>query len=308
MTEKSKTEKLKLPHDKKCPYGFICSNQSIHYIQYSLQNNLEKLEGARCRFHKNCKELVKVLSGSPETIEKYFTELSKMIKKDLQKQQEFDDYKNSDEYLKASDRDRDKWLLLKLDEIAAMYYKRDIWQHESTVSFLKKHGNHQSLDSLGINKQISDIKDSLKHFKSNLKNLEWGYIAPTGATINCNNDPPPKAKYYQLKSKTAQFNSTKDLDKKVKAIYLCKDTLFHNDKVVHARIGIERRDLLLEISSKLEQAATALQEAAEIADVTFDFTERKYTWDFSIRGRDFETLIKEAHKKVAKKSKRSPLD
>ena len=302
------TEKSKLSHDKKCPYGFICHRQDLRFLQCSIQNDLEKGERIRCRFRKNCKELVKALSGSPETIEKYFTELSKMIEKDLQKEQEFYNYRNSDEFLTASERDQNKWLMLMTDEIASRGYRKDIWEHECSVSFLKKHGNHQSLDSLGINKQILDIKDSLKHFKLNLKNLEWGYIAPKGATINCNNDPPPKAKYYQLKSKTAQFKSTKELDKKVKAIYLCKDTLFHNDKVVHARIGIERRDLLLEISSKLEQAATALQEAAEIADVTFNFMERKYTWDFSIRGRDFETLVKEAHKEAKKKSKRSPLE
>lgn len=300
--------KLQAYDTKKCPYGFVCSKQDNRFLECYIQNDPESWEKKRCRFHKNCEELVKALSGSPETIKKYFTELSKMREKDLQQENEFNDYKNSDEFLKASEKDEEKLLKLMGDKMAPWAYRKDIWLHESSVSFLKKHGNHQSLDSLGINKQILDIKDSLKRFKLNLKNLEWGYIAPKGASINCSNDPPPKAKYYQLKSKTAQFESTKKPDKKVKAVHLCKDTFLSNDKIVQARIGIERRDLLLEISSKLEQAATALQEAAEIADVSFDFMDRKYSWDFKTRDRNFKNIKKEAIKEREKNLKRSPLE
>ena len=137
------------------------------------------------------------------------------------------------------------------------------------------------------------IKDLLKQLRSNPKNLQWGYIAPKGANVNCNQNQCPKT--FRLKSNTAQFESTKQPGKKVKTISLGEDTYHHNYQVIQARIGIERRQRLQEIHAKLIEATTALQEAADIADVSFDFNHSEYTFYFDIKA--FGISLDKARKK-----------
>ena len=287
----------------KCPYGFTCE-----IMNEMSSKNSSKKKTKKCSHHQECSSLVNILSSSPDAINNYFTELNAAIKKDIQQWEEsffqslFDE--NFDENLEVNEKEKQEILNKVFFEITKqVFFRKEVWKHETAVSFLKKHGNHQPFDSLGINEQIANIKDSLKQLKSNLTNLKWGYIAPEGANVSYNRGE--SSKNYILKSKDAQFESPKTPGKRVKTLHLCKDIFAANYEVIQANVGIDRRDHLLKIRAKLMEAATALQEAAEIADVNFKFNDKsKYSYGFEIR--DFE--VSEIERYLRKSRKKSPLE
>ena len=295
MTEASKASKV-----KKCPYGFICGNIGLN-MPYS---QLLKPKNKRCEHRKDCSALVKTLSASSDTIEEFLANLEAIIKEDEQKIKEeiLESLANNAAY-GESGTTREQELFEKLlnpmreyREKVSLDFKDKVLQYETAVSYLKKYGNHQPFETFGIDKQMLSIKDLLKQLRSNLKNLQWGYIAPKGANVNCNQNQCPKT--FRLKSNTAQFESTKQPGKKVKTISLGEDTYHHNYQVIQARIGIERRQRLQEIHAKLIEATTALQEAADIADVSFDFNHPEYTFDFDPKAH----LINSAKSKAERES------
>ena len=242
--------------DRKCPYGFTCGNHP--WGQYKITKD--------CKYYDKCKAIVKTLTeASLNNIEEY---LDESRKESIEFHRESTSY-NHDHYNKYY---RDMVKLLKAIE-----------KHERAVIFLRKRGNHQTFESLGVNEQISQVKESLKQLESKLRKLDRGYIAPEGVEVNTykvkrypygklsgqnQKQKVVEYEYHNLKSKTAQFESETEIDQKCKVIHLGKSD---GEKNIQGRLGIERRNRLLKIRTRLIRALNALQEAAELADVELNF-------------------------------------
>lgn len=253
--------------DRKCPYGFTCKNHPWG------KNKITK----DCKYYDRCKRIVRKLTKASIDIDSY--------------EEYIDEIAEDSKYYGSSSRKRafcytgtDKQTSLLLEAIE---------KHERSVIILRKRANHQPFENWGIQEQISQVRKSLKQLESQLIKLNRGYIAPQGVELNTYNvkrypfgkpseENSSKTEYYKpkiykyrkLQSKTAQFKSKKEVEPKCKIIHLGK---IGSEEDIQGRLGIERRNRLLKIRTRLIRAVNALQEAAELADVEFnfdDFTEQ----------------------------------
>ena len=178
-----------------------------------------------------------------------------------------------------------------LEEIRPIcFYVWSIKSHERAALTLKRRSKGQNFFDFGIYEKISLIKKLLEQLHSNIHNgcyLDRDYIAPEGVEVNSysvkhpssnkfpQGTPPEEIRknqkvylYHKLQSKTAQFTSTKENGKKCQVIHLGRS---NDEKNIQARLGIERRNRLSKIRTRLIQAETALKEAAELAAWEFSF-------------------------------------
>ena len=249
---------------KKCPYGFTCSN-------------MPKLSPSDAT-SENCANL-----SQCEKAAKYNSEI-------LFRYGKYEKLKSRFDWLNQRKNLGNK-AKRELEEIRpTVSYVESIKSHEKAASTLERRSKKQEYSDFGITERISLIEKKLQQLRSNLHNncyLDRDYIAPEGVEVNSYSVKyPPSSNfsqdtpqeeirknqkvyiYHKLKSKTAQFKPEKENGKKRKVIHLGKS---NDEKNIQARLGIERRNRFSKIRTRLIQAETALKEAAELA--TWELTD-----------------------------------
>ena len=123
---------------------------------------------------------------------------------------------------------------------------------------LMSRGCPQSIDSLGVSEAIASVESRLSQLWLQLGEYEGEgvYIAPPGCEVHGYNVKRPSGTYFynKLTAETAIFEPSKKRQK-VRVIHLSHDDDARN---LEAREGIERRNKLLRLVSKLTQAEQLL--------------------------------------------------
>ena len=153
-----------------------------------------------------------------------------------------------------------------------------ITRHQSAIMMLKERGGHQELSDFGIEALQSDIAQALTDLQESLEPLTAGYVAPEGVNVHrysvkrpgsIHRDPetgeethvPRVYTYNKLLANSAVFEPAEE-ERPVRAIHLSRDS---DPRNLEGRLGIERRNRLMQIRTRLQMAATALAEANAIA-------------------------------------------
>ena len=153
-----------------------------------------------------------------------------------------------------------------------------ITRHQSAVMMLKERGGHQELSDFGIEALQADIAQALTDFQESLEPLTAGYVAPEGVNAHrysvkrpgsIHRDPatgeethvPRVYTYNKLLANSAMFEPAEE-ERPVHAIHLSRDS---DPRNLEGRLGIERRNRLMQVRTRLQIAATALAEAVAIA-------------------------------------------
>lgn len=153
-----------------------------------------------------------------------------------------------------------------------------ITRHQSAVMMLKERGGHQELSDFGIEALQADIAQVLTDLQEHLESLTAGYVAPEGVNAHrykvkrpdrIYHDPetgeetyrPRVYTYNKLLAGTAIFEPAEE-ERPVRALHLSHD---NDPRNLEGRLGIERRNRLMQIRTRLQTAATALAEADAIA-------------------------------------------
>ncbi len=260
VEQKKQSESPKLR--EKCPYGFNCGSMMLQ--PGTIAHNCENLT--------ECTKLTKAQGVS-------WTALNQPTF-DLVEYRENLDYHLREEAQHLR------------EEAQRRRYILRVRVHEAAVLLLKQRGNPQSVENFNFASPLSQIEQSLENLNSHLENLDSGYIAPSGVEAHVYNVKNPPTSYFseeitleeirekqkiyyyhKLLSKTAQFESVKPLKpgevrKNCKTIHLSHGGDARN---IQGRIGIERRNRLSKIQSRLLAASKALQEAAELAAADYNY-------------------------------------
>ena len=153
-----------------------------------------------------------------------------------------------------------------------------ITRHQSAIMMLKERGGHQELSDFGIEALQADIAQALTDLQESLEPLTAGYIAPEGVNAHrysvkrpgyIHRDPetgeethvPRVYTYNKLLANSAMFEPAEE-ERPVRAIHLSRDS---DPRNLEGRLGIERRNRLMQIRTRLQVAVTALAEADAIA-------------------------------------------
>ena len=262
----SKEPKLR----QKCPYGFDCGSMMLQpgTIAHYCENLAE------------CTNLTRATGVSWDAVN----------------QPTFDLVQYREEQHRYWEEQQQQWQ----EERQRIRYLRRIRQHEAAVMLLKQRGNPQLFSSFNLSAPISDIEEAIARIKDNLDSLNRDYIAPLGVEAHVYSVKHPPTSYFpesmsieeirekqriyyyhKLLSKTAQFEAIQTPTtrqqqgrrpptnpSKCKTIHLSHGSDARN---IQGRIGIERRNRLSKIQTRLIAAAKALQEAAELTEVPFNY-------------------------------------
>ena len=153
-----------------------------------------------------------------------------------------------------------------------------ITRHQSAIMMLKERGGHQELSDFDIEALQAEIAQALTDFQEHLEPLTVGYIAPEGVNAHrysvkrpgyIHRDPatgeethvPRVYTYNKLLANSAMFEPAEE-ERPVRAIHLSRDSDPRNHE---GRLGIERRNRLMQVRTRLQIAVTALAEADAIA-------------------------------------------
>ena len=153
-----------------------------------------------------------------------------------------------------------------------------ITRHQSAIMMLKERGGHQELSDFGIEALQADIAQALTDLQESLEPLTVGYVAPEGVNAHrysvkrpghIHRDPatgeethvPRVYTYNKLLANSAMFEPAEE-ERPVRAIHLSRDS---DPRNLEGRLGIERRNRLMQVRTRLQMAATALAEAEAIA-------------------------------------------
>lgn len=250
---------------KKCPYGFTCSTMSSRQIRSAKE----------CEYLKECRSYKSRPYGDLRQKLKHLDEnISKLCH----------------EIEHCEENKRSKYKLRRRLELL-----HQIKSHELSIVHLRSFANHQAIkectgDLYAYLYKIRESKGRLTQQLNNRdgrSNLNRDYIAPEGVEAHVYSVKRPAAsqfpegtpiqeirkrqkvyRYWKLQSKTPQFKSKGGDDKSCKTIHLGKGD---NPKTIQARLGIERRNRLSKIRTKLMEAAAAVEEAALLAEEVLCF-------------------------------------
>ena len=153
-----------------------------------------------------------------------------------------------------------------------------ITRHQSAIMMLKERGGHQELSDFDIEALQSDIAQALTDLQESLAPLTVGYIAPEGVNAHrysvkrpgsIHRNPatgeethvPRVYTYNKLLANSAMFEPAEE-ERPVRAIHLSCDS---DPRNLEGRLGIERRNRLMQVRTRLQIAAAALAEATVIA-------------------------------------------
>lgn len=247
---------------RKCPYGFTCKNHPWG------KNKITK----DCKYYDDCKKIVRDIAKSSIDIDSYKEYINKIAEE-------------SQQYSALALKDNSAHCYRGTNEQTSLFFEA-IKKHECSVISLREYANHQSSKSLEIIKYISEVKELLEQLESQLETFDRGYIAPVGAEFNTYNTKrrpniefsaendsqteyykPKVYKYCMLRAKTDLFKSKGKAKLKCKSIHLGE---IGSEKDIQARLGIEKRNRLLKIRTRLIRAVEAMKEAAKLADVDFN--------------------------------------
>ena len=135
---------------------------------------------------------------------------------------------------------------------------------EQTASYLlSTRGCPQTAESLGVTEAVRQLTEAIALLEDTINELNEGYIAPFGAEAHRYTVKRPSGnyEYNKLTSKSAIFPPQQE-EKEVKVIHLSKDT---DPRNIEGRAGIERRNRLGAIASKVSLATEMLNQAREKA-------------------------------------------
>ncbi|MEO1669238.1 MAG: hypothetical protein AAFR77_00415 [Cyanobacteria bacterium J06631_2] len=259
---------------EKCPYGFECSLFML--IPGTIAHDCENLG--------NCKEL----SGTRgfawhDPNQPNFD----MVMYFADEQQDYERW--AAEYARRQQQEQ-QW------QEENRRYRRiiTIRQREAATLMLKSRGNHQDYSNFEIQELADRVSETLDGFFLELEQLPANdnmYIAPDGVEAHVYSvKRPPRSEfpqnwslrevrreqriyhYHKLTSKKAQFTAvTKDEEgnnKTCKVIHLSHSD---NARNIQGRLGIERRNKLNKIRTRLLQAKRLLDEATAIAQEEYSF-------------------------------------
>lgn len=270
---------------EKCPYGFECSLFML--IPGTIAHDCENLN--------NCKELARA-EGRPwyDRDQPTFDMVMYFAEEQQRQEQWAAEYAERQRQWSAGAEERrrreEQW------QEESCRYRRiiTIRQHEAATVMLKSRGNHQSYDNFELLELTSSTAEALELFDNELEQLaanDNAYIAPDGIEAHVYSVKRPSRSefpqswsklqvrreqrvyhYHKLTSKEAQFAGvTKDEDgnnKPCKVIHLSHSD---NARNIQGRLGIERRNKLNKIRTRLIQAKRLLEEATAIAQQEYSY-------------------------------------
>ncbi|MGB3192330.1 MAG: hypothetical protein WBB43_23230 [Limnoraphis sp.] len=138
-------------------------------------------------------------------------------------------------------------------------------RREAAIMMLMNRACPQTLESLGILGEFSNIENALSELQNTAETFtQTHYIAPTGVEVHRYNVKSNWSGltywYNKFTAKTPIFSPAEKTEN-VRVIHLSKDD---DPRNTEGRLGIERRNRLLEVKTKLKQALQTLEEAGAI--------------------------------------------
>lgn len=269
-------ESQKQPRKReKCPYGFDCS--SFMLIAGMIAHDCENLG--------SCKEL----SGTAGRA--WYDPNQPTFDLVMYYADEQQDYEQWAAEYAERQRQQEIWR----EEMRRYRRVIVIRQHEAATLMLKTRGNHQEYESFGLEELASSTAEVLGYVNNDLERLAAAndntYIAPDGIEAHVYNvKRPPRNSfpdhwtlqevrqeqniyyYHKITSKEAQFRGMeKDDDGNFKSCKVIHLSHSDNARNIQGRLGIERRNKLNKIRTKLQQARQLLIDAKLIAQEEYSF-------------------------------------
>lgn len=130
----------------------------------------------------------------------------------------------------------------------------------AAIAMLQQRGCPQTLDNFSITGSIASIEMQLQQLRSHLEQFTTDcYIAPDSCEAHCYSVKRPSGTYgyNKLTSKEAIFEP-EEKQEKVKVLHLSHDD---DPRNTEGRRGIERRNRLHQVQSKIDIATRILEEA-----------------------------------------------
>lgn len=152
---------------------------------------------------------------------------------------------------------------------------------EAAIMMLRMRGCPQSPTGLGLNNRLAAIGEQSRQLEALLEAFASPdvYIAPTGCEAHRYAVARPYAKYWYNKLTAAQaIFQPIEMEQEVRTIHLSHDD---DPRNLEARLGIARRNRLLQIQTQLERAQAALERAVELASrpVELDGLDAAEAWE-----------------------------
>lgn len=263
---------------EKCPYGFSCGDFMM--IQGMIAHDCENLN--------ECKRLTRArgiswLERDQDTYEivMYFED---DVLEDQQRQERW-----AAEY-EARQQRNTVWAA----EQRRIRHTITVRQHEVAVAMLKSRGNHQDYSNFELDETAAAIAELTDSFNQELEQLaanDNGYIAPDGVEAHVYNVKRPSPKelpegltrrqiralqsvfhYHKITSKQAQFVAFgRDEEGNPKRCKVIHTSHTDNARNIQSRLGIERRNKLSKIRTRLLRAKQVLDEAIAIAQEEYNY-------------------------------------
>ncbi len=144
-------------------------------------------------------------------------------------------------------------------------------ERQAASHLLTTRGCPQTTETLGLISALERLKSEISLLESAIEELNDGYIAPREVEAHryIVKRPYGAYEYNKLASKKAIFEPQKEEDK-VKVIHLSKD---QDKRNIIGRYGIERRNKLLAIKTKIESAIALINETTEMSN--YDLIDEK---------------------------------
>lgn len=270
---------------EKCPYGFECSLFML--VAGTIAHDCENLE--------NCKELARAEGRPWYDHDQPTFDMVMYFEEERERQERWAaEYAERQRLWEAGAEERRRQAERWQEENRRIRRIITIRQHEAATVMLKSRGNHQDYSDFELLDLTAATAEALELFNDELEQLaanDNAYIAPDGIEAHVYSvKRPPRNKfpehwslrevrreqniyhYHKLTSKEAQFTGViKDEDgnnKPCKVIHLSHSD---NARNIQGRLGIERRNKLHKIRTRLLQAQQLLEEATAIAQEEYSY-------------------------------------
>lgn len=152
-----------------------------------------------------------------------------------------------------------------------------VTRHAAALMMLHDRGCAQSVADFGTTAQIDDLRSQLSALSEHLQTYEEGYIAPAGVFAHAYNVKRPSyvienengekeqtwnVYWYNKLTATERIFEPAAEEDRVRVIHLS-----HNDdpRNIEGRLGIERRERLKMVNTRLKAAKSLIDEAMAIA-------------------------------------------
>lgn len=148
------------------------------------------------------------------------------------------------------------------EESARVLERIRVSRQQLAVMMLMRRACPQSLEDFGISDRINTIETRLCELRSHLSRAELGYIAPNNCEAHRYYVKRGYANYlYNKLTSTDAIFEPEEKETKVKVIHLSHDD---DPRNIEARLGIERRNRLHQVETRLDVVAETLSQAASL--------------------------------------------